>query len=323
MAGEKKEKRFFKSIKSGKSLQKYAIIIVLLIMCIFLSIANPYFLTLTNIINVLRQISVIAIIAVGVSYVIIAGDIDLSPGSAMALGGVLVAWFSRAGVPSWISMIITMVIGALFGYLIGVIIVKLKINAFITTLAMLNILRGIALIITGGAPITFRTPASYLGGGYIGIIPFSVVLMFVIAILGQIFISKTTYGKNIYAVGNSVVSSRMAGIKVNLVKYSVHAMATCLCFFAGIVTAGKLLTADPSVGVLMELDAIAAAVIGGVSLRGGRGSVITVLIGAAIMGVMRNGFVLLGVSAYMQTVAIGLIVLIAVGIDNIGKKSEI
>ncbi len=323
MSDNNKWKRSLITRKYGKALQKYAIIIVLLVMCTFLALANPYFLTLSNIINVLRQISVIAIIAVGVSFVIITGGIDLSPGSAMALGGVLVAWFASVGVPSWLSVFITMLIGLLCGYLIGLIIVKTGINAFITTLAMLNIFRGSALLITEGAPITFRTPASYLGGGYIGILPFSIILMFAIAILGQILASKTIYGRKIYAVGNNALSARMSGIKVHLVKYSVHALATCLCFFAGIVTAGKLLTADPSVGVLMELDAIAAAVIGGVSLRGGRGSIITVLIGAAIMGVMRNGFVLLGISAYMQIVAIGLIVLVAVGIDNIGKKKEL
>jgi ribose transport system permease protein len=306
--------------KTKEIIKKYAIFFVLIIICTFMSFASPYFFTLTNIINVLRQISIIAIISVGVSFIILTGGIDLSLGSAMALGGVLVAWFTRAGTPSWISVIITLLIGMLFGLIIGLLIVKTGINAFITTLAMLNIFRGIAYLITGGMPISFNEPASFLGSGYIGMIPFSVFLMFAIAIIGEIFASKTIFGRNIYAVGNNAMSANMVGIKVNRVKYFVYALGTCLAFFAGIITAGKLLTADPSVGVLMELNAIAAAVIGGISLNGGRGSIATVLIGAAIMGVMRNGFVLLKVSAYSQIVAIGLIILIAVGIDSSGKK---
>jgi ribose transport system permease protein len=306
--------------KTKEIIKKYAIFFVLIIICTFMSFASPYFFTLTNIINVLRQISIIAIISVGVSFIIITGGIDLSLGSAMALGGVLVAWFTRAGTPSWISVIITLLIGMLFGLIIGLLIVKTGINAFITTLAMLNIFRGIALLITGGMPIAFNEPASFFGSGYIGMIPFSIFLMFAIAIIGEIFASKTIFGRNIYAVGNNAISANMVGIKVNRVKYFVYALGTCLAFFAGIITAGKLLTADPSVGVLMELNAIAAAVIGGISLNGGRGSIATVLIGAAIMGVMRNGFVLLKVSAYSQIVAIGLIILIAVGIDSSGKK---
>jgi ribose transport system permease protein len=306
--------------KTKEIIKKYAIFFVLIIICTFMSFASPYFFTLTNIINVLRQISIIAIISVGVSFIILTGGIDLSLGSAMALGGVLVAWFTRAGTPSWISVIITLLIGMLFGLIIGLLIVKTGINAFITTLAMLNIFRGIAYLITGGMPISFNEPASFLGSGYIGMIPFSVFLMFAITIIGEIFASKTIFGRNIYAVGSNAMSANMVGIKVNRVKYFVYALGTCLAFFAGIITAGKLLTADPSVGVLMELNAIAAAVIGGISLNGGRGSIATVLIGAAIMGVMRNGFVLLKVSAYSQIVAIGLIILIAVGIDSSGKK---
>ena len=309
-------------INNSKTLvKKYAIILVLLAICVFLSFASKYFFTLENIINVLRQISVIAILATGVSFVIITGGIDLSLGSALGLGGVLVALFTKIGIPSWFSVVFTLGVGLLLGLMVGIIIEKAKINAFITTLGMMNIYRGASYLLTDGMPISFDTPASFLGEGRIGILPFPILLMFSIAILGQIFASKTVLGRNVFAVGDNSIAAKLSGIKTHRVKYFTHAICTCLCFFAGIITAGNLTTADPATGLGVELDAIAAAVIGGVSLSGGKGSIATVLIGAALMGVMRNGFVLLGVSAYWQIVAIGVIILLAVGIDSSGKNA--
>jgi Ribose/xylose/arabinose/galactoside ABC-type transport systems, permease components len=311
-------KRFFSAL-----VHKYVIVFVLLAMCIFMSFASQYFLKIDNIINVFRQISVTGILAVGVCLVIITGGIDLSVGSALSLGGVTVALLTQIGVNSWVSVLITMAIGFFVGILTGVIIVKVRITAFIATLGMQYVFKGISYLFTEAIPVSFNVPAAYLGGGRIGdVLPFSIIVMILVIIFGQLFSSKTVVGRNIYAVGSNTTAAKMSGIKTDNVIYTAHAICTCLAFLTGILTAGNLTTADPASGSGNELDAIAASVIGGVSLSGGTGNVWAVLLGAMLLGIIKNGFVLLGVSAYWQIVANGLIILLAVGVDNSGKGKK-
>jgi ribose transport system permease protein len=308
-----------KTIKVG-SFQEMGVLLALLILCLFLAIKSPYFLTLENFLNVLRQISVVGIVAVGEALIIITGGIDLSVGSILALSGVVTALLTQSTINPWLSGIIGLTIGGIVGLTNGLLVVRAKIAPFIVTLGMLSIARGATYLLTGGMPINFESPVAFLGSGYILGIPTSVIIMFFVIILGHIFATKTVMGKYVFAVGDNERAALLSGINVDYIKIFVYTAGGVLCALAGIILAGNLYTADTAAGQGMELDAIAAAVIGGASLAGGEGSIIGVLIGAALMGVLRNGFVLLGVSAYWQVVTIGVVIILSVGIDSIRKR---
>lgn len=300
--------------------QEMGIFIALLSLCIILSFSSSHFLKLENLLNVLRQISVVGIIAVGEALVIITGGIDLSVGSILALGGVCTALLAQTGLNPWIALIVGLVVGGIVGLINGLIVVKGRINPFITTLGMLSIARGVAYLFTQGMPINFENPVNFIGSGYILGIPVSVIIMFFVIIVGHIFVTKTVFGRNIFAVGDNEKAAKLSGIRVENVKMFVYSLVGVLSALAGIITAANLAVADTAAGKGLEMDVIAAVVIGGASLSGGQGSIIGVLIGAAIMGVLRNGFILLGISAYWQIVSIGIVIILAVGIDQIRKR---
>lgn len=295
--------------------------IVLLFMCVLLSILSPYFLEVTNIINVLRQFSLICIIAIGQQMILISGGVDLTCGVGIGLTGVVAAVLSMSGFDPVTTLIITLMTGIVMGACNGFLVTKFKLNAFITTLGTMSIVRGLALLITGGQPLRFKSPLAFLGGGYIGVIPVSVIIMFVVMIIGHIFIKHTTTGTNLYAIGNNEKSAVLSAIKVNRTKILVFSITGGLVALGGIINSGNVSMADPSAGFGYEMDIVAACVIGGASLFGGHGSIIGVVLGAALMGVMRNGFLLLGISAYWQIVAIGVVIILSVYIDVLRKKN--
>jgi ribose transport system permease protein len=294
----------------------------LIVLCIGISIATPYFLVPLNIFNVLRQISVIAIIAIGETLVLVAAGIDLSVGSVVSMAGVIAAWAMAKGVNPWVAIFIGILSGSVAGLINGVVVSKLKINAFIATLGMLSVAQGIALLISGGMPLTLRGPFQWIGQGKVGPIPVPVIIMFVSVFLAAFFIKRTVIARQIYAVGGNERASAVSGIRNDLIRIFVFVVCGTLAGLGGIIIGTNLAVADPTVAAGLNLDVITAVVIGGASLSGGEGSAWGALLGAAIMGVLRNGFVMLHVSGYWQLVIMGTIVVVAVAVDNLTNKKS-
>jgi len=303
-------------IKRLFSFREAGILFVLIALCVILSIVAPRFLTLRNVTNVVRQFSVIAIMSVGMTYVIITAGIDLSVGSIIALSGCMTAWFLVEGYPIWLSVLIGLALGALTGIVNGLLIVKVRLAPFIATLGTMGIARGVVLALTMGYPIQpFPEAFEVIGRGYLGPIPIPVVIMTVVVIAGHIFLGRTTIGRYIYYVGSNPTAARLSGLNVGRILILVYTVAGFLSGLAAVVLVSRLTSAQSNMGTGWELDAIAAVVIGGTSLAGGEGSVLGSLIGAALMGVIKNALILLGVNVYWQSVVIGTVIVLAVALD--------
>jgi ribose transport system permease protein len=297
--------------------KEFSVFIALFALSAGIALASPFFLGVNNIFNVLRQFSIIGILAVGEALVIITGGIDLSVGSVVGLCGVVTALLAALHLSPVLVFLASIAFGTAVGSMNGLLVTEVGINPFIVTLGMLSVARGSALLITGGLPLSNETPITWLGGGYLGPVPVPVILMFAVAAAGQIFATRTLAGRNVFAVGDNERAAYLSGVRVKRVKVMVFMITGALCALSGIILSGTLNSAEPSAGSGYELDVIAAVVIGGASLSGGEGSIVGVIIGAALMGVLRNGFVLLGVSAYWQVVSIGLVIIAAVGLDSL------
>jgi ribose transport system permease protein len=254
--------------------------------------------------------------SVGMTYVIITADIELSVGSMVALSGCMTAWYLVDGYPIWLSVIIGLGLGALTGLINGLLIVKINLAPFIATLGTMGIARGVVLALTMGYPIQpFPEEFQFLGRGSLGPIPIPVVIMTIIIILGHIFLTRTTTGRYIFYVGSNPTAARLSGLKVGRILVLVYTLAGLLAGVSAVVLISRLTSAQSNMGMGWELDAIAAVVIGGTSLAGGEGSVLGSLIGAALMGVIKNALILLGVNVYWQSVVIGIVIVLAVGLD--------
>ncbi|MGI6174884.1 MAG: ABC transporter permease [Christensenellales bacterium] len=310
------KRSLFKRITSRS---EFSVFVALVVLIVVMSIASPVFMTTKNIFNVLNQISRYGIIAAGMALIIIAGGIDLSVGYAVGFTACYCAYFSSAevGMPWPLVLIVTMGMGALIGIINGLLVTRVKIVPFIVTLAMGKILSGLTLLLTRGRPIFFSSGLSVLGWGYLGPVPIPVIIMFVCIVAGSIFTAKTLTGRNIYAIGNNERAASLSGINVKRLKVMTYIITSMLCALCGIIVAGNLESADANLGTNYETDVIAAVVIGGVAMSGGEGTVWGSLIGAAIMGILKNAFVLLGVSAYWQTIVIGIVIIGAVTIDSV------
>ena len=304
---------------------KYGIYAAFVAMCVIIAILNPVFLSGRNIFNVLRQTSLVGIIAIGVTYTILAADIDLSIGSVAGLAGVLAAgfytglYFSRLNI--FLTIAIALSVCLVIGLAMGVIITKAKVHPFVITLGMLSIARGIALIYAKGAPIggldeTFL----YIGGGRIWNIPVPLIIFIVIAVVSYLVLKKTPYGMYVYAIGGNIEATRLSGINVDLVRIVSFGICSLLAGIAGIILAARVNSGEPVAAEGWELDAIAATIIGGTSLFGGKGGIIATVVGAMFLGVLRNGLNLLQVSSFYQRVFIGVLIIVAVIIDSIRKE---
>lgn len=294
----------------------------LLLLSLLLSVISPHFLTLTNILNVLRQVSIIAIVAVGMTYVIITAGIDLSVGSVLALTSVVIALFLKQGVNIFLSITAGLLLGIILGLINSLLITsRIGMPPFIATLAMMSIARGLTMVITGGRPI-YDLPESFsfIGGGYLIGIPFPVIVMIFVFIVGHIYLAYTIRGTHIYAVGGNLEATRLSGIDINKVRRNVYMISGLTSALAGVILASRLTSVEPLSGLGYELDAIAAAVIGGASFFGGEGSLLGTFIGALIMGVLRNGLNLLDVSTYWQQVVIGIVIATTVAIGTFRSK---
>ncbi|PVD50757.1 ribose ABC transporter permease [Terrimonas sp.] len=299
-------------------LSKYGILIALLVICIILSIATPYFFTAQNLIIVLRQVSINGILAIGVTFVIIAGGIDLSLGSVVALTGVIAASFAHPGMyPVIVPVMLALLSGALIGAINGLTITLGKVAPFIVTLGMMTIARGLALVLSNGRPVTNLSPSfNFIGGGDVLYIPVPILLFVLVILISSVILKYTRIGRYIYAVGGNENAAKASGIRVGRVKLFAYIMCSGLAALAGIVLASRITTGQPNAGIAYELDAIAAVVIGGTSLLGGRGSIAGTVIGVLIIGVINNGLDLLNVSSYYQQIIKGIIIVGAVLLDR-------
>lgn len=306
----------------SSTLQKLGPLIGLLIIIFILIAASPNFLTVNNILNVFRQVSINALIAFGMTFVILTGGIDLSVGATLALSAALTAGLMNGGMDPLTAIIIGLAAGGAMGAVNGLLVTKARIAPFIATLATMTIYRGFALVYTDGRPITgFESELfTMVGGGYFFGVPVPVIIMILIFAALYFVLRKTTFGRNIYAIGGNEEATLLSGIKTGRFKVYVYTMTGLLSALAGIILTSRLDSAQANAGVGYELDAIAAVVLGGTSLSGGRGWLVGTLVGALIIGVLNNGLNLLGVSSFYQQVVKGLVILLAVMLDR--KKAN-
>ncbi|MDX0432060.1 ABC transporter permease [Sinorhizobium medicae] len=299
-----------------------SVLAMLAAVAIYLSFASDYFLEPRNLLNVGRQASVVAIVALGQALVIIARGIDLSVGSVIGLSAVVGAVLMRDTGSETIGLVGGLATGLACGVVNGLLYTRFRINPFIATLGTLSIARGIALLMTGGIPVPFGGFAEFVGAGRIHNIPVSFLLMIVLAIIVHIFAVRTVTGREIYAIGDNPKASRLAGVNIHHIRLFVFALCGLLAGLGGLILAGNLASADPNLGMGYELDVIAAVILGGTALSGGRGSIIGVIIGALLMALLNNAFVLLGISAYWQVVTKGLVIIFAVGLDGLQRRGD-
>ena len=300
-------------------LQKFGPLLALLLIVAIITVINPSFMTSTNILNVLRQVSISALIAFGMTFVILTGGIDLSVGSTLALTGAVAATMLASGFDPILTIFITLILGAILGAINGVIIAKGKVAPFIATLATMTIYRGLTLVYTEGRPVSGLGDSisfQMMGKGYFFGIPVPVVTMILAFFALWFILHKTTFGRRIYAVGGNEGASRLSGINTDRVKIMVYSLTGMLASLSAIILTSRLNSAQPTAGTSYELDAIAAVVLGGTSLTGGKGWIFGTLVGALIIGVLNNGLNLIGVSSFFQQVVKGVVILIAVLIDR-------
>ncbi|WP_456238400.1 ABC transporter permease [Priestia abyssalis] len=292
-------------------------------MVVVMSFLSPAFLNANNLLNVVRQISFIGIVAMGVTMIIITTGIDLSSGSVIALVSVVVASYAHPGDSLFVAIAIGLGIGALCGFINGAVSAKGKIPPFIATLGMMTAARGLALLYSDGRPIPNLSDSfMFLGKGEIAGIPFPIIVFIVMGIISHLLLSKTKFGKYTYAIGGNEQAARICGINVDRYKIMIYTYAGLLAAIAGMMLTARISVGQPSMGVMFELDAIAAAVIGGTSLAGGVGTIAGTMIGALIIGVLNNGLDLLGVSSYWQQILKGAIIVSAVLIDSRKNKKS-
>jgi ribose transport system permease protein len=291
--------------------------IALIVELIVFSILSPHFLTTENLLNVSLQVSITAIIAAGMTFVILTGGIDLSVGSLLALAGILTTDAMKLPFPIQVSfplaLLVGLFVGALSGGLAGALITRFNITPFIVTLSLMTVWRGVAFVYTEGRPI-WELPDAFavLGSGRMLGIPIPSIIMIVVFIVSHIVLTKTRFGRHVYAVGGNKEAARLAGIRTDKVLVQVYMVCGLLSALSGILLASRMNSGQPNTGVGYELDVIAAVVAGGTSLFGGRGSIIGTFIGAMLIAVLRNGLNLLNVGSYVQQVIVGVVILLAV-----------
>jgi len=306
-------------MKNLLAFKESGVAIALILIVLFFSLTSKPFLTTFNLLNLMRQISITGIVATGVTMLIISGEFDLSVGSVFAVSGVTMAVLSRdLGLNLWLSALVGLSAAAFLGLINGLIVTMTKIPSFLATLGTMMGYRGLALIISGGWPVADLPPSNFYlitGGKIFGIVPTPGIWVIACCILFWMILDYTAYGNQVYATGGNEEAARLSGINTNKVKLINFVLASIMAGIAAIISLGLLRSAVPVQGQGMELEAIAATVIGGTSLRGGSGTILGTLLGAIIMGMVRNGLVLLGTSAYYQNALLGAVLVIAVIIN--------
>nr|WP_282185720.1 ribose ABC transporter permease [Streptococcus mitis] len=303
-----------------KYMSELTTVIALIILMAVITIINSNFLTANNLLNLLLQVTSNALIAFGMTFVILTGGIDLSVGSILALSSALTAGLLGSGMPVTLAILISLILGCILGMMNGLLISYGKLAPFIVTLATMTIFRGATLVYTNGNPITKGLSDTFLfqflGQGYIVGIPFPVIIMFIVFIILYVLLHKTVFGKSVYAIGGNEKAAYISGVKLNKVKIIIYSISGIMASISGLIITSRLSSAQPTAGASYEMDAIAAVVLGGTSLSGGKGRILGTLIGALIIGVLNNGLNIIGVSAFWQQVVKGVVILIAVLIDR-------
>jgi ribose transport system permease protein len=295
----------------------------LLALCLLLTALTPHFFTVSNLINVMEQTSINAIVAVGMTFVILSGGIDLSVGSLLALSGVLLASGLTEGAPPVAAVGLGVLAGAAGGLLNGGLVTLARLPPFIATLGMMSVARGLALLYTDGRPVSgFEPGFRQLATGRVFHVPVPVIATLAVYLLAWLILTRTRFGRYVYAIGGNEEAARLSGVPVRFHKTMVYGLSGVMSGLAAAVLTARLNSAQPIAGMMYELDAIAATVIGGTSLLGGSGGVGGTLIGALIMGVLRNGLNLLGISSFLQQVVIGLVIVGAVSLDSVLKTPD-
>jgi len=305
-------------------LKKYGLFIVLFATVIMLSLISDVFFTAENLMNVVRQISINGILAVGMTFILLTGGIDLSIGALMAVAAVIAASIVKP-YPALVlpAVLVAVLASGTLSAISGLVVSKLKVAPFIATLAMTTVARGIALIYTDGRPIMIMSDSFLvIGKGYLGPIPILVIILIVVIVIASVILNKTNFGRYIYAIGGNANAALVSGVNVSRVTLWVYIINGILCGLAGIMLASRIGSGQPNSGTGYEIDAIAAVVIGGTSLLGGVGSLAGTVAGVLIIGIINNGLNLLNVSSYYQQIVKGLIIVGAVILDQRAKRSS-
>jgi ribose transport system permease protein len=303
--------------------RQFGTVIGLAVLSLVLWTLTPHFLTVANLLNIAQQTSINAIVAVGMTYVILSGGIDLSVGSIVALSGVALGAALQGGQPALVAILIGVGVGVVCGLVNGSLVSWGGLPPFIVTLGTMSIARGAALLLTEGRPISgFDAGFRSLATGEFGFVPAPIVATAVIYLAAHVVLTRTTFGRYVYAIGGNEEATRLSGVAVRFHKTMIYAVAGLMSALAAVVLTARLNSAQPIAGMMYELDAIAATVIGGTSLMGGIGTLTGTLIGALIMGVLRNGLNLLGVSSFLQQIVIGAVIVGAVLVDTILKRQR-
>jgi len=302
---------------AARLLRRFGIVLAFVLLLAVLSLLSPSFLTLSNLLNIARQVSINAILAAGMTFVILTAGIDLSVGSVLAYAGAVMAGLLASGRPLGLAIAAGLAIGALLGLIDGVVVTRGKVQPFIATLAMLTIARGATLVYTDGRPITGLPDAFvWLGAGDVGRVPVPVIIMALVFLLSHLILTRTVLGRYVYAIGGNKEAARLSGVNVIFYETLVYAISGVLSAVSAVILTARLNSAQPTAGVGYELDAIAAVVLGGTTLAGGEGSIGGTLLGAFIIGVINNGLNLLNVNPFYQQVVKGAVILLAVLLDR-------
>jgi Ribose/xylose/arabinose/galactoside ABC-type transport systems, permease components len=294
-----------------------------IVLCVLMTLASDKFLEYDNLVNIVRQVSINGILAVGMTFVILTAGIDLSVGSVLAISSTVVAGaMINQGLPSIVAVLLGILVGAICGLINGTLVAYAKMPAIIVTLAMMEIPRGLGLLYTGGYPLSgLPSGFSFIGRGYLlNIIPMPVVIMLVIYVVAYMVLGHLPMGRYIYAIGGNEEAVRLSGVKVKKYKVMAYLISGVTAGITGVVLTSRLMSGQPMAGSGFELDAIAAVVLGGTDIAGGRGNILGTFLGVLIMGVLSNGLNLMGVSPYVQRVLKGLIILLAIYFSSKKKK---
>lgn len=312
----------FKETRFAGFLKQYASqLIFLLVLFVFLSVTTEYFLTPTNLINVSRQIATNVYVACALTLILITGGIDLSTSSVIALAGMVSGMLSYRGVPFAVCLLAGLASGAVVGLVNGLVIANTTLPPFIVTYAMQSVLRGLVYVVTGAATLRLSDPAFVkFGGGSLGFLPWPVVYLIIVVIATYLILDRTKLGRNMYAIGGNAKAAKFAGINVKKARVFIYVASGFLAALAGMVYTSRNTSMQPALGVGLEMDGIAAVVLGGTAFGGGSGSIIGTLIGCLIIGFINNGLNLLRLDTYYQYICKGLIILFAVYMDDVKKK---
>jgi ribose transport system permease protein len=303
---------------------RVGILMILVALVIFMALVAPNFARVDNFLNIARSISVNAILAAGMTFVILTAGIDLSVGSIIAVSGVVSVLAAMAGIPAPVAVLAGMAAGGVCGLVNGALTAYLALAPFIVTLGTMTFLRGLAYTMTAGQPIVSSDLSfKVLGNGYLLGIPVPVIIMLVVYLVAWFILERTRYGRHVYAVGGNAEAAQLAGVRVKRVITSVYVIAGACAGLAGVIFAARVISAQPTAGTGYELDAIAAVVLGGTSLAGGRGRIVGTLIGSVILGVLSTGLILMNVPFFTQLLIKGIVIILAVAIDSLKQRQFI